>query len=225
LFTFKRVISTSSIALAAFAIGGQPAFAQDAESPPQGAAGTESVTTVGGAEMLPTRNVIENAVNSPIHTTLVAAIRQAELAETLSAPGPFTVFAPTDEAFAMIPAETVAALMQDAARPQLRQILSYHVLPGVHDAASLMSEIEAAGGELTLTTVEGSPLKASVVNGAVALSDEIGSIAYVTQTDIRQSNGVVHVINGVLVPNPDIPQPAEPADAATGGEDSASHDG
>jgi uncharacterized surface protein with fasciclin (FAS1) repeats len=93
--------------------------------------------------------------------------------------------------------------MQDAAKAQLAQILSYHVLPGALDTETLTQRIETAGGELTLTTVEGSPLRATIVNGAVALHDELGGVGYVTQTDVRQSNGIVHVINGVLIPQPE----------------------
>ncbi|QLC24655.1 fasciclin domain-containing protein [Parasphingopyxis algicola] len=196
--------------LALFALGSAPALADhhggashdgDAEMTTQ--AETTETVTVGGAEMLPTRNIVENASNSPIHTTLVAAVAQAELVETLSGPGPFTVFAPTNEAFGLLPAGTVDALMQDAARAQLAQILTYHVVSGAVDAETLVGMIEEAGGELTLTTVEGSPLVATLDNGAVSLRDEIGGVSYVTQTDVPQSNGVIHVINGVLVPEPE----------------------
>jgi uncharacterized surface protein with fasciclin (FAS1) repeats len=204
----KRLASTPrvTLALAAFAMTGTAAHAwqdESAAAPAAAEAETSEAVTVGGAEMLPTRTIVENAANSPIHTTLVAAVEQAGLAETLSSPGPFTVFAPTDEAFGMLPAGVMNQLMQDAAQAQLAQILSYHVLPGAVDAETLVQRIEAAGGELTLTTVEGSPLRATIVNGAVALHDEIGGVSYVTQTDVPQSNGIIHVINGVLVPEPE----------------------
>jgi uncharacterized surface protein with fasciclin (FAS1) repeats len=204
----KRLASTPrvTLALAAFAMTGTAAHAwqdESAAAPAAAEAETSEAGTVGGAEMLPTRTIVENAANSPIHTTLVAAVEQAGLAETLSSPGPFTVFAPTDEAFGMLPAGVMNQLMQDAAQAQLAQILSYHVLPGAVDAETLVQRIEAAGGELTLTTVEGSPLRATIVNGAVALHDEIGGVSYVTQTDVPQSNGIIHVINGVLVPEPE----------------------
>lgn len=216
----KRLAKGTGVAmgLALFALGGAPALADHhgtqshddhaqmtAEEHAEMDAGAEAsdAITVGGAEMLPTRTIVENASNSPIHTTLVAAVAQAELVETLSGPGPFTVFAPTDEAFGLLPAGTVEALMQDAARAQLAQILTYHVVSGAVDAETLIGMIEEAGGELTLTTVEGSPLVATLDNGAVSLRDEIGGVSYVTQTDVPQSNGIIHVINGVLVPEPE----------------------
>lgn len=213
--TFKRLAGTPSVtmALAAFAMTATPALADhhegDAAAEPEAAATAETeaetseAVTVGGAEMLPSMTIVENASHASNLTTLVAAVEQAELADTLSGPGPYTVFAPTDEAFGRLPAGVVDQLMQDAAKAQLAQILTYHVLPGALDADTLMERIEAAGGELTLTTVEGSPLRATVVNGAVALHDEIGGISYVTQPDVQQSNGIVHVINGVLVPEPE----------------------
>lgn len=201
-----RLAKGTSVALglAVFALGSAPALADhhQGEAAVAEAAETE-VVTIGGAEMLPTRNIVENASNSADHTTLVVAVVQAELADTLSGPGPFTLFAPTNEAFGLLPAGTVDALMQDAARAQLAQILRYHVVSGALDAQTLTSRIEAAGGELTLTTVEGSPLVATMDNGAVSLRDEIGGISYVTQADAVQSNGIIHVINGILVPEPE----------------------
>lgn len=209
----KRFVKSTGVAMGAalFAMGSAPALADhhgdaaetDAAAQTEAEAETTEVVTVGGAEMLPTRNIVENASNSPIHTTLVAAVAQAGLVDTLSSPGPFTVFAPTDEAFGLLPAGTVDALMQDAAQAQLAQILTYHVVSGAVNAETLVGMIEEAGGELTLTTVEGSPLVATIDSGIVALRDEIGGISYVTQTDVAQSNGVIHVINGVLVPEPE----------------------
>ena len=195
---FMRLAKSTTVAtgLALAAMTSVPALADHH-------AGATETVTVGGAEMLPTRNIVENASNSPIHTTLVAAVVQAGLVDTLASPGPFTVFAPTDEAFGLLGAETVSALMQDGAQAQLAQILTYHVVAGSVDAATLIGMIEEAGGEVTLTTVEGSPLVASLDNGAVALSDELGGVSYVTQTDVPQSNGVIHVINGILVPQPE----------------------
>lgn len=213
--TTKRLATTPclTLALAAFAVAGTPALADHHEGgaeaqaetavAAEAEAETSEAVTVGGAEMLPTQTIVANASNAANLTTLVAAVEQAELAETLSGPGPFTVFAPTNEAFGMLPAGIVDQLMQDAAKAQLAQILSYHVLPGALDTETLTQRIETAGGELTLTTVEGSPLRATIVNGAVALHDELGGVGYVTQTDVRQSNGIVHVINGVLIPQPE----------------------
>ena len=203
----KRLAKNTGVAMgvALFAMGSAPALADHHAETTEAEATTETAetVTVGGAEMLPTRNIVENASNSPIHTTLVAAVAQAGLVDTLSSPGPFTVFAPTDEAFGLLPAGTVDALMADSAQAQLTQILTYHVVSGAVDAETLVGMIEEAGGELTLTTVEGSPLVATVDNGIVALRDEIGGVSYVTQTDVTQSNGIIHVINGVLVPEPE----------------------
>ncbi|MGP1352504.1 MAG: fasciclin domain-containing protein [Parasphingopyxis sp.] len=203
----KRLAKNTGVAMgvALFAMGSAPALADHHAEATEAEATTETAepVTVGGAEMLPTRNIVENASNSPIHTTLVAAVAQAGLVDTLSSPGPFTVFAPTDEAFGLLPAGTVDALMADSAQAQLTQILTYHVVSGAVDAETLVGMIEEAGGELTLTTVEGSPLVATVDNGIVALRDEIGGVSYVTQTDVTQSNGIIHVINGVLVPEPE----------------------
>lgn len=198
---FKRLAKASSVtfALAGFVLTGQAALAQEAAAETE----AEAPVTVGGAEMLPTRNIVENAMNSPIHTRLVAALQQAGLVETLSGPGPYTVFAPTDEAFGFLGEETIDALMQDGARAQLTQILSYHVLPGAIDAATLRARIAAAGGELVLTPIEGSPLRATIVNDFIALHDELGGTAYVTQADVPQSNGVIHVVNGLLIPEPE----------------------
>lgn len=200
----KRLAKNTGVAmgLALFAMGSAPALADHHGGAAEAEAKTTEAVTVGGAEMLPTRNIVENASNSPVHTTLVAAVAQAGLVETLSGPGPFTVFAPTDEAFGLLSEGTVDALMQDGVQAQLRQILTYHVVSGAVDAETLIGMIEEAGGELTLTTVEGSPLVVTLDEGAVALRDEIGGVSYVTQTDVTQSNGIVHVINGVLVPEP-----------------------
>lgn len=183
--------STAAFTIAVATVGGTAAYAGHHEGDAHAAS----------AAMSADNTIVQNASNSPMHTTLVAAVAQANLVETLSGPGPFTVFAPTNDAFAMLPSDTVNALMQDAARPQLAQILTYHVVPGTIDAASLIGMINDADGEAVLTTVEGSPLKASIVSGSVALTDENGGVSYVTQADLPQSNGVIHVVNGVLLPN------------------------
>ena len=179
------------------------------------AADEPATVEVGGATMYANRNIIQNATNSPIHTTLVRAVQAAGLVDTLSGPGPFTVFAPTDQAFQNIPAATLQALMQPAARAQLSQILTYHVVPGSLDAAELMRRIEAGGGEAVINSVEGSPLTFTEVNGAVAVTDERGGVGYVTQADVHQSNGIIHVLNNVLLPNMQpAPAPAQPASDA-----------
>ena len=157
-------------------------------------------TIVGGAEMYPTRNIVENAVNSRDHTTLVAAVKAAGLVDTLSGPGPFTVFAPTNDAFAKLPAGTVDTLLKPANLPVLQSVLKYHVVPGRVTAADLLKMIDAGGGQARLTTVQGGQLTASVMNGGVILTDAKGGVAHVTQADVLQSNGVIHVTDAVSLP-------------------------
>jgi uncharacterized surface protein with fasciclin (FAS1) repeats len=157
--------------------------------------------TVGGAAMSPTRTIVENAVASPIHTTLVAAVTAAGLVETLSGTGPFTVFAPTDAAFAALPAGTVETLVQPANKATLTKILTYHVVAGRVTAADVIALIEAGGGSAAITTVSGATLTASIRDGSVILTDEKGGIATVTQADVFQSNGVIHVTDAVSLPN------------------------
>jgi uncharacterized surface protein with fasciclin (FAS1) repeats len=166
-------------------------------------AGSEAAsasTIVGGAEMYPTRNIIENAVNSRDHTTLVAAVKAAGLVDTLSGPGPFTVFAPTNDAFAKLPAGTVDTLLKPANLSVLQSVLTYHVVPGRVTAADLLKMIDAGGGQARLTTVQGGQLTASVMNGGVILTDAKGGVAHVTQADVLQSNGVIHVTDAVSLP-------------------------
>jgi uncharacterized surface protein with fasciclin (FAS1) repeats len=165
-----------------------------------GADATASTTMVGGAEMYPSRNIIENAVNSRDHTTLVAAVKAAGLVDTLSGPGPFTVFAPTNDAFAKLPAGTVDTLLQPANLGTLQSILTYHVVAGRVTAADLLKLIKAGGGTARLTTVQGGQLTASVMNGVVMLTDAKGGVAHVTQADVMQSNGVIHVTDAVSLP-------------------------
>lgn len=156
---------------------------------------------VGGAAMYPNRTIVQNAVNSRDHTTLVAAVTAAGLVETLSGPGPFTVFAPTNAAFAKLPAGTVETLVQPANKATLTKILTYHVVSGRISAADLMAQIRAGGGQARLTTVEGGVLTASMRGGSVILTDEKGGVATVTQADVFQSNGVIHVTDTVSMPN------------------------
>lgn len=157
-------------------------------------------TMVGGAEMLASRNIIENAVNSRDHTTLVAAVKAAGLVETLSGPGPFTVFAPTDAAFARLPAGTVDTLLQPANREMLRSVLTYHVVPGRVTAEQLVGMIRAGGGQARLTTVQGGTLTARMMGDRVMLIDAKGGMAHVTQANVMQSNGVIHVTDAVSLP-------------------------
>ena len=165
-----------------------------------GADGAATTTTVGGAAMYASRNIIENAVNSRDHTTLVAAVKAAGLVETLSGPGPFTVFAPTNSAFAKLPAGTVDTLLQPANLATLQSVLTYHVVPGRVTAADLLAKIKAGGGQARLTTVQGGQLTASVMGGRVMLTDGKGGMSHVTQADVIQSNGIIHVTDAVSLP-------------------------
>jgi uncharacterized surface protein with fasciclin (FAS1) repeats len=156
---------------------------------------------VGGAAMYPSKNIIENAVNSKDHTTLVTAVKAAGLVETLQGPGPFTVFAPTNEAFAKLPAGTVDTLLKPENKPMLTKVLTYHVVAGKVSAEDLMKMIKDGGGTAELATVSGGKLWAMMHNGHVMLKDEKGGMAMVTIPDVYQSNGVIHVVDAVLLPN------------------------
>ncbi len=156
--------------------------------------------TVGGAQMYASKDIVDNAVNSKDHTTLVAAVKAAGLVDTLKGPGPFTVFAPTNEAFAALPAGTVDTLLKPENKSKLTAILTYHVVAGRMDAAALMAAVKAGGGKATLKTVEGDPLMVMVSNGKVMVMDESGGTATVTIADVYQSNGVIHVVDKVLLP-------------------------
>lgn len=162
--------------------------------------GSESFVAVGGAPMYGSRNIIENAVNSADHTTLVAAVKAAGLVDTLSGAGPFTVFAPTNAAFAKLPAGTVDTLLQPANLTTLQTVLTYHVVPGRLTAADLVSQIRAGGGKARLTTVQGGTLVASMMGDRVMLVDAKGGMAHVTIADVLQSNGVIHVTDAVSLP-------------------------
>lgn len=166
-----------------------------------GAAAADATVMVGGAPMYPNRTIVENAVNSADHTTLVAAVTAAGLVETLSGPGPFTVFAPTNAAFARLPAGAVESLVQPANRATLTRILTAHVVAGRVSAADVLSAIQAGGGRAALTTVSGDTLVATLEGGSVILTDGNGGRARVTQADVFQSNGVIHVTDAVSLPN------------------------
>ena len=156
--------------------------------------------TVGGAAMYETKTIVENAANSKDQTTLVAAVKAAELAETLSAPGPFTVFAPTDAAFAKLPAGTVDTLLEPENRPMLTGILTYHVVPGRLTATDIAAQAKANGGKAVLTTVQGAKLSVWQKDGSWYVSDTKGGSAKIGPADVLQSNGVIHVIDSVLLP-------------------------
>ncbi|OYY79659.1 MAG: fasciclin [Sphingomonas sp. 28-62-20] len=177
-----------SIAAAALALGGGSLIAGS------------SNPMVGGAAMYPTKNIIQNAVNSKDHTTLVAAVKAAGLVETLSGPGPFTVFAPTNAAFAKLPAGTVDTLLKPENKSTLTSVLTYHVVPGKISAAQLAAKIKAGGGKASLTTVQGGKLTFAKAMGGYTVSDAKGDTAKITIADVNQSNGVIHVIDGVMLP-------------------------
>jgi uncharacterized surface protein with fasciclin (FAS1) repeats len=157
---------------------------------------------VGGKEMYPTKNIVENAMNSADHTTLVAAVKAAGLVETLEGPGPFTVFAPTNEAFAKLPAGTVDTLVKPENKDTLTKILTYHVVAGRLSAQDLKKQIKEGNGTAQLTTVEGGKLFVTLHDGKhLMLKDEKGGTAMVTIPNVFQSNGVIQVIDTVLMPN------------------------
>ncbi len=156
---------------------------------------------VGGAPMLASKDIIDNAVNSKDHTTLVAAVKAAGLVETLKGPGPFTVFAPTNAAFAALPAGTVDTLLKPESKPTLTKVLTYHVVAGKYDAAALSKMIADGKGMASLKTVAGGTLTAKASGNTVMVTDEKGGTATVTIADVYQSNGVIHVVDKVLLPN------------------------
>jgi uncharacterized surface protein with fasciclin (FAS1) repeats len=160
----------------------------------------ENTVMVGGAAMYPTKNIVENAVNSKDHTTLVAAVKAAGLVETLQSAGPFTVFAPTNSAFAMLPAGTVDNLLMAENKPALTNVLTYHVVAGRWSSADLAKLIKEGNGKAEIKTVSGGKLWVVMEGKKIAIKDESGGVAYVTIKDVNQSNGVIHVIDHVLLP-------------------------
>ena len=179
-----------SIALVAFTVMiGTASFAQK-----------EKTVTVGGAPMYPSKNIIENAVNSKDHTTLVAAVKAAGLVETLQGKGPFTVFAPTNEAFNKLPKGTVETLLKPENKKMLQSVLTYHVVAGKMSSSDIAKAIKAGNGKATLKTVQGGKLTAWMEGKNLYITDENGAKAKVTIADVNQSNGVIHVIDGVVTP-------------------------
>jgi uncharacterized surface protein with fasciclin (FAS1) repeats len=162
--------------------------------------GGEHTTMVGGAAMYPSKNIVENAVNSKDHTTLVAAVKAAGLVDTLEGPGPFTVFAPTNEAFAKLPAGTVSTLLEPQNKADLVKILTYHVVPGRLTAGELSAMVAKDGGRATLTTVEGEPLTVTKSGSRLMLTDAKGGMSRITISNVMQSNGVIDVVDTVLMP-------------------------
>jgi uncharacterized surface protein with fasciclin (FAS1) repeats len=155
---------------------------------------------VGGAPMYASKDIIDNAVNSKDHTTLVAAVKAADLVETLKGKGPFTVFAPVNAAFAALPAGTVDSLLKPENKAQLRKVLTYHVVMGKMDTAALAKAIDAGGGKAMLTAVSGGTLTATKSGSTLMVADDSGAATKVTIPDVVQSNGVIHVVDKVLLP-------------------------
>ena len=185
----KSVLAGFAAAAMTISMGGMgPAFA------------AEMTKMVGGAAMYPSKNIVQNAVNSKDHTTLVAAVKAAGLVPTLESPGPFTVFAPTNEAFAKLPAGTVDTLLKPENKKTLANVLTYHVVPGRLSTKELRAKVKAGGGKAELKTVEGATLTVEEKNGKLWLIDAKGDTAEITIGNVMQSNGVIQVINSVMLP-------------------------
>ena len=190
----KRFALFASAAMIAFAAAVAPAAPVLAQM-------NEKTVTVGGAPMYPSKNIIQNAVNSKDHTTLVAAVKAAGLVDTLSGPGPFTVFAPTNAAFAKLPAGTVDTLLKPENKGTLTKVLTYHVVSGRMTAVQLMKAVKDGEGEAHLKTVEGDSIVIKQAGpGKLSVTDDKGGVAMITIADVLQSNGVIHVIDAVLMP-------------------------
>lgn len=182
----------TSVALASTMLAGGIALTHSAVA--------QEPVTVGGAPMLASKNIIENAVNSQDHTTLVAAVEAAGLVDTLQTEGPFTVFAPTNTAFEKLPDGTVQSLLEPDMKDQLTGVLTYHVVPGRLTAEDIMEKVSQNGGAYTMTTVAGRPITAKMSGERLVIIDESGGGATVTIADVLQSNGVIHVVDSVLLP-------------------------
>jgi len=204
-FTAKLpVVAMSGLLMIASAAEARTPQATPAPAPGAQAAAPAAAATpnpsVGGAAMDAAKPITENAAAAPNLTTLVSAVKAAGLDATLAGPGPFTVFAPTNDAFGRLAPGTVDTLMKPENKPTLVKVLNYHVVPGTITLEQLKAQMTAGGGSAKLTTVEGSVLTVTDVNGAIQLTDVNGNKSYVEVPDVRQSNGVVHVVNGVLLP-------------------------
>ena len=170
---------------------------QAAPPAPQPAA---AAPVVGGAPMYPTYNIVQNASNSNVHRTLVSAVRAAGLADSLSGPGPFTLFAPTDEAFQRLPQGTLESLMTPGNRSLLARLLNYHVVPGSKTRAQIAADARAGGGTASYRTAEGTTIRVGIQGNSVVVTDIHGNRSSVSIADVTQSNGVIHVLDGVLLP-------------------------
>ena len=193
----SKRIALASAAVAALVLSAAPSLAQDKMMN----AMNEKTVSVGGAPMYPSKNIIENAVNSKDHTTLVAAVKAAGLVDTLAGAGPFTVFAPTNAAFGKLPAGTVDTLLKSENKPKLTTVLTYHVVPGRLTAVALMKAVKDGGGMAKINTVAGEELTVKQAGaGKLSVTDAKGGTAMVTIPDVLQSNGVIHVVDTVLLP-------------------------
>ncbi len=187
--------ATPFLATALFGMSVVPGAASGQEAPSQA-----TTSEVGGATLYSNWNIVQNATKSPLHTTLIKAISTAGLVDELSAPGPFTLFAPTDKAFAAIPKMT-GGLMNPANSEALAAVVNFHVVPGRLTSADLYKKIKAGGGTAVLTTVADEELKLTEVQGNIKIEGTQGSVGFITEPDVEQSNGMVHVVNGVLMPS------------------------
>lgn len=186
----KRIFLASAIVASMLAMGSVQTFAKG-----------EKTVMVGGAAMYPSKNIIQNAVNSKDHTTLVAAVKAAGLVETLQGEGPFTVFAPTNKAFDMLPAGTVSSLLKAENKAKLTSVLTYHVVAGKLDAKDLMEKVKMGKGTAMLKTVQGEDLTVMQKGNVLWVKDAKGNAAKITISDVNQKNGVIHVIDHVLMPS------------------------
>jgi len=203
----SKLITTGIFAVAL--IAGSTSFAQDKMSRDkmkkekmmkEDKMMNEKTVMVGGAAMYPSKNIVENAINSKDHTTLVAAVKAAGLVETLQSEGPFTVFAPTNSAFDKLPKGTVATLLKPENKKQLQTVLTYHVVAGKFNAADIVKAIKDGNGTAAFPTVSGGELTAMLKGSSVVLKDENGGTSTVTIADVNQSNGVIHVVDTVVLP-------------------------
>jgi uncharacterized surface protein with fasciclin (FAS1) repeats len=194
--TLSRITALTTVAAAALTLGAfaaSPTLAQMSKD--------EKTITVGGAPMYPSKNIVENAVNSKDHTTLVAAVKAAGLVDTLQGTGPFTVFAPTNDAFKKLPAGTVEMLVKPENKDKLTKILTYHVVAGRMSANDLMAAAKTGNGKAMLKTVEGEDLMVEVNGNTLTIRDTKGGMSKVTVQNVFQSNGIIHVVDTVLMPS------------------------
>src|SRR5215218_2232408 len=201
----SRITALTTVAAAALALGtfaASPAFAQmKNDIMTKSNMKDENTVTVGGAPMYASKNIVQNAVNSKDHTTLVAAVKAAGLVDTLSSAGPFTVFAPTNSAFAKLPKGTVDTLLKPENKSKLTAVLTYHVVPGRLSAKDLMDAAKRDGGQTRLTTVEGEQLTVMAKGNTLTVWDSKGGTSTITIRNVFQSNGVIHVVDKVLLPS------------------------